>query len=264
MPTPASIILDKAILPTHLSSKEMREQISAEILQRSITSAHTTQAGYLQRLKELLADYAAGKINQGEFVMKAQRYLDSIGYAPEVQGAERHSIQDLASEKRLKLILDTNIKQAQSVARMKASEDPAIANSWPAWELLRVGSRMVPRIDWWQRWQDAGNSVSWAGASRTQTIALKSSPIWAAIGKGVGGYTDTLGMDYPPFAFNSGLGWHDVDRAMAIRLGLMAEDEQITLPAASLAPNANEYQAAYDRLSPDLQAQVRAFVEGHA
>ena len=85
--------------------------------------------------------------------MKAQRYLDSIGYAPEVQGAERHSIQDLASEKRLKLILDTNIKQAQSVARMKASEDPAIANSWPAWELLRVGSRMVPRIDWWQRWQ---------------------------------------------------------------------------------------------------------------
>ena len=28
MPTPASIILDKAILPTHLSSKEMREQIA--------------------------------------------------------------------------------------------------------------------------------------------------------------------------------------------------------------------------------------------
>jgi hypothetical protein len=43
-------------------------------------------------------------------------------------------------------------------------------------------------------------------------VALKTSPIWAEIGRGAGGYLDTIGTEYPPFAFGSGLAWVNVGR----------------------------------------------------
>lgn len=241
----------------------MREQIEADILERSILSAKTMEIGYLERLKKLLADFATGKINQADFVMMAQRHLDSIGYNPATEGAEPGSIQDRSSELRIKLILDTNVRQAQSVARSAASADPDIFDRWPAWRLARTGSRIVPRDDWWQRWHDAGNSVGWVGASKTQMVALKTSPIWQAVGDGVGGYKDTLGTAYPPFAFSSGLSWLDVTDTEAKALGLSWQREDAPT-AASLAPDANEYQAAYDRLSPEMQAQVKDWLKGVA
>ena len=260
MPTPASIILAKATLPTHLSSAEIREQIAADVRARSLFSAKTAEAGYLERLKKLLADFAAGKINQAEFIMRAQQHLDGLGYNPATEGADAASLQDKSSEARIKLIIDTNIRQAQSVARSAATADPDIFDRWPAWKLARTGSRMVPRDDWWSRWHDAGQSVSWKGASKTRMVALKTSPIWAALGNGAGGYTDTLGTAYPPFAFSSGLSWLDVTDKEAKALGLTWQREDAPT-ATSLAPDSNEYQAAYDRLSPDLRAQVKTFLE---
>ena len=260
--TTAQTILAKAPLPTHLDSKEIRERIAADILQRSIFSAKTTELGYLQRLQEMLARLASGQINQADFVAWSQRYLDGIGYNPANEGAEPNSLQDRASEARLKLIRDTVVRQAENVARSEASNDPDILAAYPAWRLTRVGSRIVPRDDWWQRWQDAGNSVNWEGASKTQQVALKSSPIWAAIGAGQGGYSDTLGTAYPPFAFGSGLGWVDVSAAGAKQLGLVWQGEDVA--TASLKPDVNEYQAAYDRLSPELRAEAKAWLEGVA
>lgn len=262
MQTPAQIILDKTPLPTHLDSAEIREQIAAGILQRSILSAKTTEMGYLVRLQKLLADFAAGRINQADFVMMAQRYLDGIGYDPATEGAKPGSLQDRGSEARIKLILDTHVRQAQGVAQSMAAADPDIYDAYPAWRLTRTGARLVPRDDWWQRWQDAGQSVGWEGASKTQQIALKGSPIWQAIGNGVGGYNDTLGTAYPPFAFNSGLGWEDVSAAEATQLGLTWSREDAAASADTLAPSKNEWQAAYDRLPPDLKAQAKAWLQG--
>ncbi len=263
MPTPAEIILAKAPLPTSLGSAEIREQIAAEVRARSIFSAKTTELGYLARLRDLLARFAAGEINQTDFAYEAQRHLAAIGYSPEAEGAEAGSLQDRSSEARLKLILDTNIRQAQAVAQARRSADPEIMAQWPAWRLARTGSRITPRDDWWQRWQDAGNSVGWEGAAQKPMVALKSSPIWAALGNGVGGYRDTLGTAYPPFAFGSGLGWLDVPAAEARRLGLSWEGADPSTPA-SLAPEKNEYQQAFDRLPPDMQAQAREWLQGGA
>lgn len=264
MPTPAEIILAKTPLPTSLGSAEIREQIAAEVRARSIFSAKTTELGYLARLRDLLARFTAGEINQTDFAYEAQRHLAAIGYSPEAEGAEAGSLQDRSSEARLKLILDTNVRQAQAVAQARRSADPEIMAQWPAWRLARTGSRITPRDDWWQRWQDAGNSVGWEGAAQKPMVALKSSPIWAALGRGVGGYRDTLGTAYPPFAFGSGLGWLDVPAAEARRLGLSWEGADAAPAPASLAPAPNEYQAAFDRLPPDMQAQAKAWLEGGA
>ena len=56
-------------------------------------------------------------------------------------------------------------------------------------------------------------------------VALKNSPIWQALGDGVGGYNDTLGNPYPPFAFDSGMAWVGVDRSECIKLGLVKKHE---------------------------------------
>lgn len=226
---------------------------------RALFSAKTTELGYLSRLQYLLARFAAGEINQADFVMWAQRYLGSIGYDPEAEGAAAGSLQDRSSERRLKLILDTNVRQGRSAAKMAASQDPDVLASWPAWRLVRVGTRRNPRQDWPGRWHAAGEATGWDGAARGQMVALKCSPIWAAIGNGAGGYTDTLGAPYPPFAFGSGLGWDDVGLDEATRLGLRTDNR---VPDARIAPEPNEYQKAYDRLPADLQAQAKAWLEG--
>jgi hypothetical protein len=43
--------------------------------------------------------------------------------------------------------------------------------------------------------------------------ALKTSPIWQALADGAGGFEDTLGSPYPPFAFGSGMAWVNVRRS---------------------------------------------------
>ena len=44
-----------------------------------------------------------------------------------------------------------------------------------------------------------------------------------ALGEGVGGYDDSLGNAYPPFAFNSGMWTFDVGYDEAVDLGVLEE-----------------------------------------
>ncbi len=52
-------------------------------------------------------------------------------------------------------------------------------------------------------------------------IALKSSGVWQALGDGAGGYTDTLGNPFAPFAFNSGYGTDGIPYNECVKLGLL-------------------------------------------
>ena len=89
----------------------------------------------------------------------------------------------------------------------------------------------MPR-DWELRWQDALDACGDEKASDCfdetgRMVALKSSPIWQALGDGEGGYTDTLSNPYPPFAFESGMGWESVSREEAEELGLIEPGEEV-------------------------------------
>ena len=118
-------------------------------------------------------------------------------------------------------MLKTNRQTAASLAQLAESEDPQIAALFPAWELASGGYRKQHRTDWPQRWKAAGERVAWRGAHRTKMVALKNSPIWQALGDGAGGFRDTLGNPYPPFAFGSSYEWVPVDRLEARELGLI-------------------------------------------
>ena len=93
---------------------------------------------------------------------------------------------------------------------------------WPAFELTRYSSPQFDR-DWNRRWNAAGQEVKWKGVSikDDRMIALRTSPIWKALGNGTGGFNDTWGLSYPPFAIGSGMDWDDIDRDECIELGII-------------------------------------------
>ena len=238
MPTPAEIILSKIPLPTSLDSAGIRERWAADIRRRALFSARMASESYLKDLRRVLVAYAEGNINAAEARERLRFKLQALG----LDGGT-HALTDPGSLRRLNLILQTQRKMAASVARLQA-RDPDELEDWPAWRLERYGSRHVPRDDRSARWQAAGQSVGWQGAHRRQLVALKTSPIWQALGDGAGGFKDTLGNPYPPFAYGSGMDWTDVDAEEAKRLGLEPDG---SLPHVTLSPSDQEVARSVGR-----------------
>lgn len=251
---PAEIIRIKDLLPTDLGSDVVREQLAADILRRSIFSARMEDLRHLAVIRDVCADVVSGAINQATARERLLASLVRMGHSPLDEGG----ISNPASIKRLDLIIDTQRQMAASVANI-AAETPATLEEWPAVELTRFVGKSVPRADWAERWNAAGEAVGWQGAAKGvggfpdwRMVALKGSPIWQALGDGAGGYKDTLGNPYPPFAYGSGLAWADVSRDEAIELGLIQPDEQVPAPAApSLSPSEADIADAVSRLGFD-------------
>ena len=261
MPTPAEEVLAKTILPTGLSSEEIRVQVSAEIRRRSFFSARTAEAEYLVKARQVCADVAAGKIGQGEARFQLEGFLDSIGYHDETgrYPGREGAITDVGSIARLDLIIDTQRDMAHSAAVLKA-QTPDLVAAYPAWRLIRDGQRDEPR-DWNARWAAAFAECGGEGCARNgEFVARKDSPIWEKIGAGAGGYKDTLGNAFPPFAFNSGMGWDDVDADECERLGIKIDD--VSPKGVSLAPDKADIDRVKKRLGPDmlkaLERQLKA------
>lgn len=203
--------------PTAMSSAEIRKAWSPKIREEALFGARITLRAYLDTLKKRLAEVAGGAITPQEAEAKLRETLRDLGYSPErgfgdgkTPAAKPMTIQDLSSSHRIRLIIDTNVKRARSMGQVAASENPVVLLANPAWKLTRTGARKKPRGDWRKRWEAAGAKCGWNGASKRQMVALKSSPIWQALADGAGGYTDTLGSPFPPFAFGSGLSWVNV------------------------------------------------------
>ena len=167
--------------------------------------------------------------------------LTAMGHSPQDPGG----LTNPASLRRLNLIVDTQTQMAASVARIE-NQTEATLMLWPAWELVRFETRQKPRQDWTRRWREAGNYCGWQGALQNRFIALKNSPIWAALGQGAGGFRDTLGNPYPPFAFNSGMDWREVTAGECKRIGL-AVDGAETPERAKLSPARRDILEAVER-----------------
>jgi len=265
--TPADIQRMKDLLPTTLGSAEIRERLAADILRRSVFSARMASAPYLAKVRDVCAALSAGTINQADARSQLLPILSQMGY--DLQGNPT-DVKDPASERRLNLILDTQRQMAASVSLLVRQDEGTVAQ-FPGWELCRMGSRAMPRKDWLARWQYAGRSVGWQGAvdhpiygdaNAFGFLALKSSPIWQAIGDGAGGFNDTLRNPYPPFAYGSGMAWQDADRETCERYGLVGDasgaersprpTDAVSQSPPSLSPGEADILDAVDRYGFDL------------
>ena len=159
----------------------------------------------------------------------------------------RHVDEDIAD--RIRFALKISHEVASGAGQyLNQNLSPEAVDEYPALEFTRLFDRDLPRGEkrgpkgaivedpddaWPARWAAAGDAIEdaddwlpWEGDAQTgRGVALKSSRIWQALGDGEGGYTDTLGNPFPPFAFNSGFRTFDVNRAEAEELGLLDKGE---------------------------------------
>lgn len=119
------------------------------------------------------------------------------------------------------IVIDDWAAKDASECRVKNQTSATMAR-WPGWRLesFFYGKRKIKEAEWRNRWIAAGNDCKWIGASKTEFIALKKSPIWKCLGDGAGGYGDTYGFSYPPFVIGSDMGWMDATEAECKSAGL--------------------------------------------
>lgn len=200
----------KQLLPTDFRTS-LLATIPAELRERAMFSAGVTNAEFLQRASDGIDSLVSGTTDRATQRAELKKLLGSLNYRPAL--GEEDSLTDLGSDRRLNLILDQNLAQAQGYGRWKQGQDVSVLDQWPAQELVRVIDAEQPR-DWATRWANAGGSF-YAG----RMIALKNDPIWTKISR--------FGTPYPPFDFGSGMDVQDIDRDEAITLGLIDRDTQI-------------------------------------
>jgi hypothetical protein len=234
-PVPFAEALDaravKQLLPTDLRTSLLAE-IPAELRERAMFSAGVTNTEFLQSASDKIDALVAGTADRATQRAELKQLLAKLNYQP-VAG-EEGSLTDLSSDRRLNLILDQNLQQAQGYGRWKQGQDEAILDEWPAQELVRVIDAEEPR-DWAARWSAAGGTF-YAG----RMIALKNDPIWTKISR--------FGTPYAPFDFNSGMDVQDVDREEAMALGLIDRDTQ-------LAPQSRDFNTDL-QASPEVRSDA--------
>lgn len=203
------IALSRGVLPTSLSTEELR-QLPAELRARSVFSARTANAVYLQELREVVNEVVEGEMNHATARVTLLETLRAMGYTPEggfpdsdtpVPPAVEGSLQDLSSFRRLDLIIRTQERLMRGAGQKQRGQDRT--DIAPAWELVRINAREVPR-DWQTRFEEAGGELI-----NGRMIAHKNDPVWDALGDSAL-FDDALDVDHPPFAFGSGMGWSEV------------------------------------------------------
>ena len=222
----------RGVLPSALSSREQREQLTQLIREMSVFSARTTNARYLQTIRSVVNSIAQGDMDMGEARVVMMQMLDILGYGPEggfpdsdvpVPPAVRESLQDLRSFRRLDLILRTQLELIHGAGQKIRGEEPAAMRQFPAWELVRVYEREVPR-DWVARFEQVGGVLT-----DGRIIIMKGDPILAELGSSEN-FDDALDVDHAPFAFGSGM-----------RLRAVPLDELETLGFKNVTIDGEEY-----------------------
>ena len=188
--------------------------VHAALRDRAFFSARCDDARQLLAMRDAVAKVAAGELDESQARLAIRQALDKTGYAPDA--GKEGGIQDLRSQRRLDLIIQTNVAEARGYVRyLEGTSEGALA-AFPCQELVRVrqpkGGEKAMR-DWNKRWREAGGKFY--GSDRK--IAVKTDPIWSAI--------SSFGHPWPPFDFNSGMGLRDVGRREAIRYGVIAADD---------------------------------------
>ena len=228
--SPADKILQKALIASGNLKPGDKEKlvdtagwskVQAGLRDRAFFSSQVTEAKILHAMRQNVADLVKAGKSPSEVRRDLRAYLGSVGYDA---GENRGTIKDLMTKARLDVMMKTNADQAKGYAsHLRATTTGAIL-AFPAYELVRVERRKMPR-DWSARWTAAAQKVGWEGVARNGAmIALKTSPIWAALSR--------FGNPFPPFDFNSGMGVRDVKKSVCREIDLLGEHEQPKVPEA--------------------------------
>ena len=231
----------RKVMTTTLGTAGLREK-GAQILARAVFCARGSNAIFISGLKTIIDDLTAGDISEGQARTAIWESLKAIGYTPEggfpdappgeVPPALKGTLQDLLSFRRRDLIVRTQVELMRGAGQQTRGHTPDRLRAFPAWELVRVADRNATR-HWGgvemgsekdaltePRWTIAGGRLA-AG----KMVAFKGDPVWGELGA-YDNFKDALGVDHPPFAFESGMGWREVSADEAARLGVTGPNRE--------------------------------------
>lgn len=223
-------ITRKTPVGSSMSSAEW-ELVAADVRFRAMFSARVEDERLLAEMQERLqarielAKREGRTMDRGVFMEEMRQILRENGYQ-RPQGVKRGSLQDLRSHRRLGLIWDMNLAQAQGYARWQADMTVEGLENEPCYELIRVMERMEHR-DWPAIWRMAGGQFFDGPGSNDdyplsegRMIALKTDPIWRTISR--------FNTPWPPFEWGSGMGLRGVGRSESDAFGITLPNQVFT------------------------------------
>jgi len=243
--------MSRKLMPTTWGTEELRT-LSTDVRKMSLFSARTISLDYLGEMQGVVKDMLSGKINEATGRQRLQTVQDELGYTPEkgygmneAPPAAPGSLRDLSSDRRVKLVIQTNTRIAANTAFMAAGQSDAALYQYPCWELVRIYPRSVPRgmkqtkagieedpeNSWPARFEAAGGELI-----DGRMIAPKDSEVWSRLGDSEL-FPDGTDSDAPPYAFGSGMGLRGVPRAECIALNVIDGDETPAPQTPSLGGN---------------------------
>jgi len=204
----------KKLMPTAASSAQI-QALAPQVKERAAFLAQVNHAGMVAETHAVIGKVLEDGVDINTARAELKQYLRSVAYDPEnppkgFAPAKPGSIQDIASDGRLNLVLDTNLKMAHGYGAFEKANDPDIIDAYPCWELYRLTEPDGKKREWRVKWQGEGGKLS---GPTLRMIARKDDPIWSNLGP--------FGLPYPPFDYNSGMWTEEIDREEAESLGVI-------------------------------------------
>lgn len=204
---------------------------------RVLQRARGSIGDFLAANKEVVPDRRPGGQNmitalktgsRADFVAQMQEFLAGEGITRTTGG-----LTDIASEKRLGLIFDVNVRQAQDFGNWQQGMDEDVLDAFPAQRFIRVIDVKEPRD---------------AHTPHENTVMLKSDVgFWSAL-------NEDFGVPWGPWGWGCGHDVEDVDRAEAEQLGLIAPGER---PPAVEKDFNDGLESGTAQIDEDLREELR-------
>lgn len=250
-------ILDKNPNPQEWDASAWASEESAVKI-RSFFSSQVENARFLDRAQAFIFDYMAGTTEKvvspdgtqsiairaggrAEFVRAMRQFMIKEGMATEdeMRGSNQNDLTDIKSENRLRLIFDTNVRQAYGYGNWKQGMTPAVLRRFPAARFIRKRNVGIERE---------------RHAAHENEVRLKTDRAWWADYQNdplIGGF----GVPWEPYGFNSGMGQQDVSREQAINSGLPIDlDDDFK---KNDAPGLNTgMSASVKKMNPDVKKRL--------
>lgn len=210
----------KVLTPATLNSAEWK-RVPVAIRERAFFSATIESGRFLQDAKDTLQDFLLssretlpnGKValkagSRARFVKLMREKAKAWGMAP-LDPKKKGTIQDITTEGRLRLIFETQTKQAHEFAWWQDGMDPMTLQMFPAMRFYRQRPVKDPR--------------PYHEENRGVVKRKDDLPFWVSMNR-------DFQVPWAPWGFNSGMDTEEVDREEAEALGLVQPGEILDSP----------------------------------
>lgn len=256
----ATLANGKLSIPSELRTAEW-SMLPQWLREKGFYMSGVNHAETLEEFRGEVEKIADGSSSISESERRLGEFLKRTNYQPEP--GQEGTIKDLSSWRRMRVALRTNVELLQGWGQKNRGLQRGAFLAFPAWELIRIMPRKAARNWEGNRPTSKDPAARWILAGGEfydgRMIAMKDSVVW----KELGNFSDGLGVDYPPFAWGSGMGWKAVGFPEAKALGVIPEGWQPPPRKPVESPNST-LQTKPRVTSPDIREALSARLEGLA